>query len=620
MNQSREDTINNFTRNMEKSQFFGNDYFSTEDEMNRLKEKSDNFLEKYKAYYDYRINDEAITDEVTQSFYQSMYLSRNKLQDNGLTIHYDTQYLDQTERESGILGKPDEVFTFKTPILVKKSFVQNGKNLNTKKAKLIALSNVKRAKGIEESVACPKCGHLGKLSSYIDGCDYCGSKYSVLDFKEKITAFSICEDVKKKSSQMIKNFFKILGISILLFIALIVIGFAGLILSTLAGASNKTSFSTGFMFLLSMKMVPVLIITFLILGIIFLIVWGKFLAYAYIRVDKNNVLDTIKAQYYNFSEDKFAEDLEYKLRNIHFAKTASEINVFSHTGLQMAIDNYKNVIECDLQKIRFLGFDPTNVGCHIRVKAKLRLTKIVGNKIKEDNETVTLVVSYKNEAIFDTDTELCMHTCSNCGSTISLLNGGVCEHCGQQLDYEKYSFIIETYYSNYKNQIKDVFVKFGNNKEMGLKARVRLMFFACVFVAVLIGGVSIKLSIGNYIKMFFNYDYYENLTNEEFDSIATLDKKYTEFTLKDKSFGDMERTYTYEYKQEYATLLDEYINYLGDNKFISSYNNDTEHVYKRLTTLGEDFDFDVFFIVSVEINENEVTIFYSMEDTGEDPL
>ena len=52
---------------------------------------------------------------------------------------------------------------------------------------------------------CPNCGHEGKLSSYIDGCDACGAKFLVSDFETKVSGFSLEEDARQKS---ISNFIK----------------------------------------------------------------------------------------------------------------------------------------------------------------------------------------------------------------------------------------------------------------------------------------------------------------------------------------------------------------------------------------------------------------------------
>lgn len=54
-------------------------------------------------------------------------------------------------------------------------------------------------------VICPNCGHEGKLTSYIDGCDACGAKFLVSDFETKVSGFSLEEDARQKS---ISNFMK----------------------------------------------------------------------------------------------------------------------------------------------------------------------------------------------------------------------------------------------------------------------------------------------------------------------------------------------------------------------------------------------------------------------------
>lgn len=47
-------------------------------------------------------------------------------------------------------------------------------------------------------VACPNCGNMGEISSYINGCDYCNSRFQVEDLEEKISSYMITEDNKEK--------------------------------------------------------------------------------------------------------------------------------------------------------------------------------------------------------------------------------------------------------------------------------------------------------------------------------------------------------------------------------------------------------------------------------------
>ena len=51
---------------------------------------------------------------------------------------------------------------------------------------------------------CPNCGHEGKLSSYIDGCDACGAKFLVGDFETKVSG----SHWKRTRQKSISNFIK----------------------------------------------------------------------------------------------------------------------------------------------------------------------------------------------------------------------------------------------------------------------------------------------------------------------------------------------------------------------------------------------------------------------------
>lgn len=593
--------------------------YSYNDESEKMKQRADGFTDIYNAYFDYNLNDEAITDQVTQSFFQCMYLSRRKLYENGITIHYATEQIGKVELENPIFSSPSDTKTYKKKFKVTKNYVKNGTVIDIEKKKMVAISNVTRPVGDEEDVVCPNCGHAGKLSSYIDGCDYCGSKFRISNFKEQISSFGFYDDVKKSSS-LFKRLLKFIAILIPIFIATIALSFVGLLISTFVGADGQSSFTIGMCFLLSYYIVPMLFVILLIVGLVFGIVWNKFLAYAYKRVDNSQALNELLQAYPSFSPDEFASDLEYKLRNIHFADNAREVNVFSNIDLSEAVAKYSNVIECDLLKIKVLGVEISRDMCHIRVKSKLKLTKVVNDKIKTETENVIMIVSYNSTTLTTKHKDIEMYTCNGCGSTISLLNGGVCEKCGNKLDYSKYSFIIQTYYSNYKEQINNVFVKMGNQKEMNIKIKVKLVFVGCIVGALLIATTWMKLSIGDYIKMLFHYNEYSEKVVEEFDKFDTLSERYDEFTVAEDEYKDMVRECEYEYKDEDLYLLDEYKSYLKEEGFVTKYDEDGDLAYYKNTPISEEFSFNVFVKLTIKVEDGKIIIKYEMDDDDDDVI
>lgn len=592
-----------------------NDAFSDYREKERLQvNKAAGFLDKYTDYYDYKLSDEDIIDDVTQSFYQSMYLSRKRLRENGLTLHYDIHSKKETKKEIIDFGTEDETSTYATPMKTKKEIWKNGKVIKKSKGNTIALADVTRPCKDEDEVQCPKCGNVGKLSSYIDGCDYCGSKFMVSSFREKIASFKITEDIKRMSTSIFKKFFIFLGISIPVLVFIFIIS----IIAAIILGDSKYAYVVNISMMVSYKVIPIFILTIVVIGIIFTLVWSKFLLAIYKRIEKSEIVNEIKRYYPKFSDEKFTQDLEYKLKNIHFAQNANEVNVFFNTDDTPIIENYKNIIECDLQKIKFLGFVLNQDGCNIRVRTKLRLTIIEGNKTKEKTESVILIVSYKNEALARQNSDIEIYTCHSCGSTVNLLNGGVCEHCGSRIDYTKYSFKIEVYYSNHKKYIQNVNIKFGKEKQIGLKTKIKLALTTFILSAGLITGISLNMSCGKFIEMFFKIDEIIASMETDYDEIKTLGEMYSEIKLQSKDIGAMRREYTYRYSVEDKELLDNYMDYLVDNGFKKISNQDKNIiVYEKTSKISEMLDVPLYFQIIMEVKGDKLIINYLIEDYDE---
>ena len=88
---------------------------------------------------------------------------------------------------------------------MRRTYYRKGKKIATLKTPEIVEANFLKADVQGDMAICPNCGHEGKLSSYIDGCDACGAKFLVSDFETKVSGFSLEEDARQKS---ISNFIK----------------------------------------------------------------------------------------------------------------------------------------------------------------------------------------------------------------------------------------------------------------------------------------------------------------------------------------------------------------------------------------------------------------------------
>ena len=476
--------------------------------LERMKINFGNFMSFYRDYFKGNRSKEDMTLICTQPFWQSLILSKKRLDEKGLTLEFD--YAD--ERKTLIYGETHATPTIHVEDVQVSQLVETKTNLSATTSKRLnvtrrimhggrelfkdsgeTLVNMSQMKEKVDSayVICPNCGHTGTASSFIAGCDHCNSKFQVYDAEVKVSSFNIEKDYGKKTKRQFKGITKalakltaVLGIlEVLLFVAMCV-----------ADAMNIIIWDEkiGYILLGGFAICMVSLGLLLCAGVVTIATWCLFDGYRFKRVQRNNALDEICKHIPGFFAEAFAQNLEMKLRNIHMTDRADEVNVFSHVDLSEAVERYRNVIDCSLANVKFLDYKEDGFNYQILVNAKMDLLRYDGEKIWEDYESICIVLSGQSGMNEDDIRAVSMYKCDSCGSSVSLLNGGVCAHCGQRLPYEKHSLIIEKYYADMTS--KDMnstskAVSCGDSKVMSetKKTRMQLLGLFGVLTAVTVG-------------------------------------------------------------------------------------------------------------------------------------
>lgn len=589
----------------------------------KMKSKASAFETTYEDYYGDIKNDEDITSETTQPYWQSLHLSKQKLKKNNLQMHIHLAEEKSKSRMENTYYHNDgknQFATFKHPLIVHKSFTRDGKVLYNKKEKKIGLIHVIKSSTDGDKVACPNCGHMGTVTSYIDGCDYCNSKFEVSEFQEMISSMNIEDDVKQKTKNMYKKALltslSIIGIGVISFIlSLIYIIYCGII-----KAEAKQSMAASLIFLCSMKMIPVVVVLTIILAVAFVIVCAYLFNKTYRRVENSPALNDFKRYDKDFSPEKFAEELEYKLRNIHFAENVEEVSAFANIDLSDVISNYDDVIECNLQRIKFLDFKDKQDYYAIQVMTVLKNYRINGDIIKPSTEQVILNLSCKKEVLNNNTSMIKMHRCSQCGSSVSLLNGGICTYCNAKLDYSLYGFMIEGYYSNVsENDIQGSTqtIEFGKHKYKDTTFALRRNLTIFLIMAVVISGAILYKKCGKWFYMQINYDsYVEHMlqVNKEIETIDSICPGLEIISSKEDSFDRY-----YQYKPSYGSSYDyneavhTYGAYLENHGYELYLDNNDILIYSKKIVFDSHLT-GYNFIKMYYGTNNEIKVYYEMNE------
>ncbi len=588
-----------------------------EDTIRNMKQKVFDFGCFYKDYYQDKRDDEDITKVATQPYWQSLRLNKRKLEQNRIRMDIDLQ--DEKETIINTVAFVDngknKVGTFMRKVKVDKVFSKDGRILYHKKNKWLCISNVIQASGEGDMAACPNCGHMGRISSYIDGCDYCDSKFTVEEFEEKISSFQFEEDTNAKTNGIFK---KIILSSLLLLVFMILAFIASifiLIINDIAHTNDTASIIIGIILYAAINLVPMLFILIIITFFVFLIFASVYMRHHYTRVEENRVYISVKDRLPGSTAEKFAQDLEYKLRNIHFAENAKEVNAFANIDLTEIIEKYRDVIECNLVKIMFLKKEETAEGCNITLKVHLKLVRLRNNKVTEENEQLILTMSARNDMKAEAVGAIQMYCCSGCGASVSLLDGGICGYCGTKLDYSRYSWMIEKYYSNVSEKEAEKKTEkkfFGQKKYMNALKKIRIKL-AAIYAGLFLTGAAI-ITVRNWttIQIYLHFDKYVEYVENMFDELAIMEDLSDELVQTEYETGYFEREYYYDCSGdvEYnVTLYKTYLESKGYNVILTESGIIQLSKYIKIDKYAE-----MYHIITIQFKDKEIRIYYDMDE------
>ncbi len=407
---------------------------------------ADRFYNQQRNYYMDNMQDETLMEATTQPFWQSMRLSKRRLQEKGLKM--DLAIIPQHSKMLNLdkvfvhRDGTDEVGSSTRAVLTKRTFYHQGKKIYHKKEHDFSVVNVLKAHVEGGNAACPNCGANGTISSFVDGCDYCGSKFTVKDFEPKVSGFVLEENIQKKvKSTLLKTLALLLVLTLLLIVISFISG-AMLVVYAMTSQESKGIVFSVLSLLGATEIIPVVWNTVVTLAVMYSM-FGFLLLFLFPKQIKQEAV--VKAVIPDFSSQDFFQNLEYKLRNIHLTDSAKEVSAFSSFDLSDVVVDYRNVVDCHVRSLKYLSTKQTSLGYELQVEVKLKLSVFNGRKVRVRYETIALTLSGKTEILQKSTAAIREYKCPNCARSISLLEGGVCEYCGTSLDYENYGWKIEKY-------------------------------------------------------------------------------------------------------------------------------------------------------------------------------
>ncbi len=426
------------------------------------------FSRVYGEYFRNQKSDDELLEYTTQPFWQSMRLSKNRLREKGLMLEVDMipegkNSNNEILRERFKANKrpmsykmsvkedgQNEYGTCTQNVLIRRRFLKDGRRIFKKVETEQHVATCLKSKVNGDQACCPNCGFVGSIASFIDGCDACGSRFTVKDFEPKVSGFSFeqnpyiqFKNLATSSNEMIGIIFFAFFLTMMAFVCIAPV-FAG---SPVVGKIGNYIFPAFVSLFISVIMMVLLRIIAMILRSVY----------------ANNIRgkDVANRTMHNMSLNDFYQNLEYKIRNIHLSDKAKEVQVFSKCDLSNTLPMYKDVIDCDMTYLKLLSGNRSQNSYHFDCMARVRMTKCTGKRIHYAYEDVYFGVRGKQGVVDREATTMRMYRCENCGSTLNLLEGAVCKYCGNEYDLENYDWVIDSYSTKKKNHMVPIFVKLG---------------------------------------------------------------------------------------------------------------------------------------------------------------
>ncbi len=405
-----------------------------------------------------------LKENVTQIFWHIADLQRRRLRRKNVKLSFAAERRKYTEsdpvRRHRIAGGQYIVTEVKEDIAADRVYSREGKELlkirDRELAHYTLLAAREEGKG---AVICPACGMPSSRESLLNGCDACGTKFTVNDLGQRVAGFSLRHDEEMQKQQMERSVDRLstLAVTILIVAVLAVFGvimvFLGPLLLMTEGWLVALAAAVGLLAVLS-AIAYGLFSNYGRSGFGMLRFFGKLLiagtAETEGRTGKQESRDrqmeaSIRETDPLFNIEVFYNGLENKLASVVYADNASTMNAFAAPGTNLAQLQaeckdyiYLEMIEASLDRHEYLA------GKRIAsVSGRLKLIKADDYGAKKMERFFKAVLEKDEDCLTEEIfTPAVMH-CQGCGASVSVLDGNFCRYCGREIDVEKYDWAIK---------------------------------------------------------------------------------------------------------------------------------------------------------------------------------
>ncbi|WP_369717367.1 zinc ribbon domain-containing protein [Leptotrichia alba] len=437
------------------------------EDYDQLTSNMSSFKESYSEFMNADINksNSKMQDYATQMLWHRIYLQKKRMEKLGVQMELEgsrVSYSKEPVRSVNYFDGRYDVSDVYEEIYAVKTFWHKNRDIKRIYNKEVAHYTFLSAKKDrdKDKVICPSCGNASSRSNLIDGCDFCGTKFTIEDLDDRVASFGFRRDLDTVNDKY--DMSSLLFLFSWLLMTLFYMGFFIAFIYPLNGANLFLNLVTGLVYavlltfcgdiilLLLMFITPLIIPLILIFGGCF-----RFLSFLYskfvyfpkeIQDLKKKITKEVRKSDPLFSIESFFGGVQNKLYAIHFADTKNQVNAFSDLELSSnLLEKYEKVVDIETVSLSMTSYRIEEGVQIATVIAYLLLRKFENNKIKTKKEFLKIQLEKSEHCKTQAVCGPSILKCKKCGGNLSLLEGKICKFCGNELDMREHDWIITKY-------------------------------------------------------------------------------------------------------------------------------------------------------------------------------
>ena len=445
------------------------------EDYNQLTRNMSSFKEVYSEFMNNiggsKINSK-IQDYATQMLWHCIYLQKKRMEKLGIQIGLESSRLSYSKKSDPVRSTLyfdgrynvndvyEEIYSVKT-------FRHENRNIKKVYNKEVAHYAFLSAKNVgKDEVVCPNCGSLSSRSNLIDGCDFCGTKFTIEDLDNRVASFGFRRDFEVMEGK--REAIKKVIFPWFFFAGGMPFAYIGFLIPFISVKNMEMSLPFAIIFFYLQVIIGLLAaVVFSVLGFVFVAIsmwfivpvvmlfnqFFKFLNSKLVYRSKgklyseNRMAQKVRKKDPLFSIQSFFGGVQNKLYAIHFADKRNQVNAFSDLDLSEYLKKYEKVVDIETLSLS-MDLYRVKKGIQIAtVRAELLLREFKDNKIKNRKEFLKLQLEKSEHCKTQAVCAPSILKCTKCGSNLSLLEGKICKFCGNELDMKEHDWVITEYSS-----------------------------------------------------------------------------------------------------------------------------------------------------------------------------